>query len=143
MLEVVNELIRTLLVPQRVKAAAERVKIGDGDQAVAPLPRDRARACRSAWPRPAILKGKADGAFGPGTTAAVEPFQKAAGLQRPPASRIHAPCWRCSTAPAHEGAARPRPRRQPAAPPRPRPAHGAAGQPPAKLDLNLGGPTLQ
>ena len=42
--------------------------------------------------------------------------------------------------PRDEGGARPQTQRQPAAAPA---APAQAGQPPAKLDLNLGGPTLQ
>ena len=79
-LEVVNELIRRLLVPNRVQAAADRVKIGDGDQAVM-LYRETVRDIQERLDKTGHLDGKADGAFGPGTKSAVEAFQKAAGLK--------------------------------------------------------------
>ena len=45
--------------------------------------------------------------------------------------------------PRDEGSAQAQSRRQPAAAPAAPAAAAPAGQPPAKLDLNLGGPTLQ
>jgi Putative peptidoglycan binding domain len=136
-LEVLNELIRTLLVPQRVKAAAERVRIGEGDQEVA-LYRDTVRALQERLAATGHLDGKADGAFGPGTKRAVEAFQKESGL---PATGI--PDQRTLVAifygrPQQQGEAPRQPRRQQAAPAAaPAAPTAPAGQPPAKLDLNL------
>ena len=133
-LEVVNELIRKLLVPNRVEVAADRVRIGDGDQAVM-LYRDTVRDIQQQLDKAGHLDGKADGAFGPGTTAAIQAFQKQAGL---PATGV--PDQRTLIAlfygnPQQQGAAQPQPRRPTA--PAAQPQAPAAGQPPGKLDLNL------
>ena len=135
-LEVVNELIRGLLVPQRVKSAAERVRIGEGDQAVG-LYRDTIRALQERLIATGHLDGKADGAFGPSSKRAVEAFQKEMGL---PATGV--PDQRTLLAvfygrPQQQGQAQQQPRRQQAAPSAPAAPAAAAGQPPAKLDLNL------
>jgi hypothetical protein len=143
-LQVANDLIRQVLIPERIKAAADRVKIGEGQEAVA-LYRETVRSMQQRLVDMGFLKGGVDGSFGPGTKSGVEAFQKANGL---PATGI--PDMRTMLAmfygrPQQEGAAQPQARRQPAAAPAaPAPAGQApAGQPPAKLDLNLGGPTLQ
>ena len=128
MLEVVNELVRTLLVPQRVKAAAERVKIGDGDSAVS-LYRETVRAMQERLVEAGFLKGKADGAFGPGTEAAVRRSRR-----RPASKATGIPDRRTLMALFYGGPARQRPgrspaRRAPAAPaPAPAPRRPAAGQ---------------
>jgi hypothetical protein len=134
-LEVVNELIRTLLVPQRVKAAAERVKIGDGDRAVY-LYRETVRTLQERLAAAGHLNGKADGAYGPGTTAAVTSFQKAAGL---PETGL--PDQRTMLALFYGAPGRPaQAERQAPAPAPTAPAAQAAPTaqtPPARLDLNL------
>jgi len=128
-LEVVNELIRKLLVPQRVKAAAERVKIGDGDGTVY-LYRETVRSMQERLAEAGHLKGKADGAYGPGTSAAVTSFQKAAGLKE-----TGLPDQRTLMALFYGVPGRPAQAARPAAPAAQ--SAPAAGQPPAKLDLNL------
>ena len=142
MLEVVNELVRTLLVPNRVKAAADRVSIGDGKQSVA-LYRETVRAMQERLIELGFLKGKADGVFGPGTEAAIETFQQAASLNPTgiPDRTHHA--GHLLRPPARRGLGPAQSRRQPAAAPAAPAATAPAEQPPAKLDLNLGGPTLQ
>ncbi|MFL5333022.1 MAG: peptidoglycan-binding protein [Geminicoccaceae bacterium] len=133
-LEVVNELIRRLLVPNRVQAASDRVKIGDGDQAVM-LYRDTIRDIQEQLDKTGHLDGKADGSFGPGTKSAVEAFQKAAGLKPTgiPDQRTLIALFYGS--PQQEGQAQQqrRPRTAPAGAPQ-----VPAAQAPAKLDLNLG-----
>ena len=132
-LEVVNELIRKLLVPQRLKTAAERVKIGDGDGAVY-LYRDTVRALQERLAEAGHLKGKADGAFGPGTSAAVTSFQKSAGLKE-----TGLPDERTLVALFYGAPGRPAQAARPAPPPAAPAAQAAptAQTPPAKLDLNL------
>ena len=142
MLEVVNELIRTLLVPNRVKVAADRVKIGDGNQAVA-LYRETVRLLQERLVELGFLKGKADGAFGPGTEAAVESFQKTANLNPTGIPDTRTMLGIFYGRPRQEGAAQTQAPRQPAPAPTAPAAAAPTGQPPAKLDLNLGGPTLQ
>jgi Putative peptidoglycan binding domain len=144
MLEVVNELIRTLLVPQRVKAASDRVRIGEGEGAVA-LYRETVRAAQQRLVELGFLKGGVDGAFGPGTRTAVEAFQRAAGLEPTGTPDTRTLLDLFYGRPRQEGAAAaPQASRQPApAAPAAPAATAPAGQPPARLDLNLGGPTLQ
>ena len=142
MLEVVNELVRTLLVPNRVKAAADRVSIGDGKQSVA-LYRETVRSMQERLIELGFLKGKADGVFGPGSEAAVEKFQKAASLTPTGIPDTRTMLGIFYGRPRDEGSAQSQSRRQPAAAPAAPAAAAPAGQPPAKLDLNLGGPTLQ
>lgn len=77
--ETITEVMRVLL-PQRIQTAAERVKIGEGKGAVY-LYRDTVRALQQRLINAGHLKGAADGAFGPGTKAAVESFQRALGLE--------------------------------------------------------------
>ena len=139
MLEVVNALIRDLLVPSRVKVAADRVKIGDGKQSVA-LYRETVRSMQERLIALGFLKGKADGAFGPGTKASVEAFQKAASLDPTGIPDARTMLGIFYGRPRNEGGARPQTQRQPAAAPA---TPAPAGQPPANHDLNLGGPTLQ
>ncbi len=88
-----------------------------------------------------FLKGSADGAFGPGTSAAVEAFQKAAGLPSTGDPDVRTLIALFYSAPAAGRRRRP--------PERPVGRTGGstgrlgchdpapAGQPPAKLDLNL------
>lgn len=142
MLEVVNALIRELLVPNRVKVAADRVRIGEGDQAVA-LYRETVRAMQQRLVELGFLKGGVDGAFGPGTKGAVEAFQKAADLNPTGIPDTRTLLGIFYGRPREEGAAPTQVRRQPAAAPAVPAAQAPAGQPPAKLDLNLGGPTVQ
>ncbi len=143
-LQVANDLIRQILIPDRIKAASDRVKIGDGKDAVA-LYRETVRAMQQRLVELGFLKGGVDGSFGPGTKGGIEAFQKANGL-----TTTGIPDMRTMLAifygrPQDEPGGQPQARSQPAAPaPAQAPAGQApAGQPPAKLDLNLGGPTLQ
>ena len=137
MLEVVNALIRDLLVPNRVKAAAEKTRIGDGNDAVA-LYRETVRAMQQRLVDLGFLKGGVDGAFGPGTKGAVENFQKAAGLNPTGIPDDRTLLTLFYGRPQQEGAAPPRRETAPAAAPA-APA-SPAGQPPTKLDLNLAPP---
>jgi hypothetical protein len=141
-LQVANDLIRQLLIPDRIKVASDRVRIGEGNDAVA-LYRETVRSMQQRLVEYGFLKGGVDGAFGPGTKSGVEAFQKANGL---PATGI--PDIRTMLAlfygrPQQTGAAQPQAGRQPAAQPAAPAAPAAGGQPPARLDLNLGGPTVQ
>ena len=79
MLEVANALIRDLLIPNRIKAQEDRTRIGDGQDAMA-LYRESIRDMQQRLVDLGFLKGGVDGAYGPGTSAAVGAFQKAAGL---------------------------------------------------------------
>jgi hypothetical protein len=143
MLEVANSLIRDLLIPNRIKAQADRTRIGEGDNAVA-LYRDTVRATQQRLVDLGFLKGGVDGAFGPGTRSAVEAFQKAAGLQATGTPDVRTLIALFYSGPQQQGAApqRPRPGAPAAAPQAPGGAAAPAGQPPAKLDLNLA-PSLQ
>jgi hypothetical protein len=79
LVEAVTQLVR-VLHPQRIEAAADRVRIGEGKGA-AFLYRATVRELQQRLIDAGHLKGSADGAFGPGTKAAVEAFQKSAGLE--------------------------------------------------------------
>ena len=141
-LQVANDLIRQILIPDRIKAAAERQRIGEGNAAVA-LFRDTVRQMQQRLVDAGFLKGGVDGSFGPGTKSGVEAFQKANGLEATGIPDMRTMLGRFY-GPPKQGQGAAQPRRQPAAAPA-APAAPAAGgqQPPAKLDLNLGGPTLQ
>jgi hypothetical protein len=130
-LAVVNELIRSLLMPQRVKVAADRVKIGDGDNTVY-LYKETIKSLQEQLDSTGHLDGKADGAFGPGTAAAVKSFQKANGLKE-----TGIPDQQTLLAIFYKNPGRPAPAAQSAPPAAAAPAAPAAGQPPATLDLNL------
>jgi Putative peptidoglycan binding domain len=132
-LEMINGVIGKLLVPERVKTAAERVKIGDGDGAVL-LYRETVRSMQERLAAAGHLKGKPDGAFGPGTAAALSSFQKAVGLKE-----TGLPDQRTLLALFYGAAGRPAPGAQPAPVPAAPAAQAApkAQTPPAKLDLNL------
>ena len=121
-----------------IKAAAERVKIGEGDQAVASLPGDRARAAGAPGRGRLSSKGKADGAFGPGTEARGRGVPEGGRPARHRHARPADHAGACSTA-ARSSRARPSPGRAASRRRRPPPRRHRrpAGQPPAKLDLNL------
>src|SRR5262245_20659995 len=70
MLEVANALIRDLLVPNRIRAQEDRTRVGDGANAMA-LYRESIRDIQQRLADQGFLKGGVDGAFGPGTSAAV------------------------------------------------------------------------
>ena len=128
-------------MPNRIKAAAERVKIGDGNQTVA-LYRETVRAMQDRLIELGFLRARPTVPSVPAPRPRSRSFQKAASLA-PPASPIPGPCWASSTA-ARVRKARPSAGTPPASSRARRPGGTApAGQPPAKLDLNLGGPTLQ
>jgi hypothetical protein len=78
LVEAVTQVVRVLL-PQRIEAAADRTRIGEGDNAIY-LYRATVRELQQRLIDAGHLKGGADGAFGPGTKAAVEAFQRSAGL---------------------------------------------------------------
>ena len=143
-LQVANDLIRQILIPERIKAAGERSKIGDGKDAVA-LYRETVRLMQQRLVDRGFLKGGVDGSFGPGTKAGVEAFQKANGIEATGVPDMRTMLALFYGPPQQQGAAQPQGRRQPAAAPAApaAPAPSTGGQPPAKLDLNLGGPTLQ
>jgi Putative peptidoglycan binding domain len=139
-LQVANDLIRQVFIPDRIKTASDRVRIGEGKDAVA-FYRETIRSLQQRLVDMGFLKGGVDGSFGPGTKAGVEAFQKANGL---PATGI--PDMRTMLAafygrPQAVSGNPPQAQREPAA--QAPAAQAPAGQPPAKLDLNLGGPTLQ
>ncbi|MGD9508732.1 MAG: peptidoglycan-binding protein [Geminicoccaceae bacterium] len=145
MLEVANAVIRDLLIPNRIKTQAERTRIGEGDNSIA-LYRETVRATQQRLVDLGFLKGGVDGAFGPGTRSAVEAFQKAAGLPTTGTPDVRTLIALFYSGPQQQGGAAQRPQSSaPAA--TPSKASGgaaapAAGQPPAKLDLNLN-PSLQ
>ena len=144
MLEVANSLIRDLLIPNRIKAQTERTKVGDGPDAMA-LYRDTVRSMQQRLVDLGFLKGGVDGAFGPGTSSAVQAFQKSAGLQATGTPDVRTLVALYYGGPQQSGGAT-KPRAQPAAPAATPEASGGAAapaaQPPAKLDLNLA-PSLQ
>jgi hypothetical protein len=140
MLEVANALIRDLLIPNRIKAQEDRMRIGDGQNAMA-LYRESIRDMQQRLVDLGFLKGGVDGAFGPGTSAAVEAFQKAAGLPSTGDPDVRTLIALFYSAPQQGGGAA-RPSAQSGAPAAASDASGAttpapAGQPPTKLDLNL------
>jgi hypothetical protein len=130
LVQTVNEVVK-ILYPQRVAAATERVQIGEGKGA-AYLYRDTVKDVQERLIATGHLKGKADGAFGPGSKAALEAFQKDAGLEVTgvPNMRTLMALFYGGQAPQQQGEAAPRqaPAAQPAQP---------ASQPAPKLDLNL------
>ena len=77
--QVVNELIRVVMVPDKLTTASERVKIGDG-KASAFFYRDGIKAIQQQLATKGFLKSKPDGAFGPATQGALQEFQKSVGL---------------------------------------------------------------
>ena len=88
-----------------------------------------------------FLKGGVDGAFGPGTSTAVEAFQKAAGLPSTGDPDVRTLIALFYSAPQQGGGAA-RPSAQSGGPAAAPDASRAttpapAGQPPTKLDLNL------
>ena len=78
LIEAMTEVVR-VLYPQRIDSATDRVQIGDGDDAVY-LYKQTVRIVQQRLIDLGLLKGKADGAFGPGSKAALESFQKGASL---------------------------------------------------------------
>jgi hypothetical protein len=130
LVQTVNEVVK-ILYPQRVAAATERVQIGEGKGA-AYLYRDTVKDVQERLIATGHLKGKADGAFGPGSKSALEAFQKDAGLEVTgvPNTRTLMALFYGGQAPQQQGQAAPRqaPAAQPAQP---------ASQPTPKLDLNL------
>ena len=144
MLEVANAVIRDLLMPNRIKARAERTRIGEGDDALA-LYRETVRATQQRLVDLGFLKGGVDGSFGPGTRNAVEAFQKSAGLQATGTPDVRTMIALFYSGP-QEGAGGQQPRAQPSAPAAAPQASGSTSapgnQPPTKLDLNLA-PSLQ
>ena len=75
LIEALNEVVK-VLYSQRVDTATDRVQIGDGDQAIF-LYKQTIRAIQQKLIDLGQLKGKADGAFGPGTKSAIESFSLA------------------------------------------------------------------
>jgi Putative peptidoglycan binding domain len=138
-LQVVNEVIREVLYPQRITSASERAKIGEGEDA-AYLYRDTVRRLQQRLVETGHLEGDVDGSFGPGTKGAVEAFQRSAGLPPTgiPDQRTLIALFYGAPARSGEGAAPRQGQRAepPPSPPAPAPAQGAA-QPVPKLDLNL------
>jgi hypothetical protein len=125
LVQAVTEVVR-VLYPQRVEGAAERVPIGEGKEAVY-LYKDTVRDVQAALIKTGHLKGKADGAFGPGTRSAIEAFQKANDLpatgvpdQRTLVALFYAP------PPGAQGQAAPAQQQG-----------GGAAQPAPKMDLRL------
>jgi hypothetical protein len=131
LVEAVTQVVK-ILYQQRIAAASERVQIGEGRNA-AYLYKDTIRDLQERLIASGHLKGKADGAFGPGSKAALEAFQKDAGLEVTgvPNQRTLVALFYGGQAPQQQGQAAP-PRQAPAA----QPAQPAA-QPAPKLDLNL------
>jgi hypothetical protein len=135
-LQVVNEVVREVLYPQRITSASERTKIGEGGEA-AYLYRDTVRRLQQRLVETGHLKGGVDGSFGPGTEGAVEAFQRSAGLPPtgiPDQRTLIALFYGAPTRPGEAAPARQGQRTEP--PPAPAPAQGTA-QPGPKLDLNL------
>lgn len=79
-IDAVNEVVRQALIPGRIKTASERVRIGEGENAVL-LYKESVRALQQRLVETGHLRGGVDGVFGPGTKAAVESFQRSAGLE--------------------------------------------------------------
>jgi hypothetical protein len=133
-LQVVNEVVRKVLYPQRITSASERVRIGEGEGAQH-LYRDTVRQLQQRLAETGHLEGGVDGSFGPGTRGAVEAFQRSAGLQPTGIPDQRTLLALFYGAPAGSGEAAPR-QSQRTEPPPQAPAQGAA-QPGPKLDLNL------
>lgn len=134
--EAVTEVVR-VLYPQRVAAASERVQIGEGKGSVY-LYKDTVRAVQEQLAKAGHLKSKPDGAFGPGTKAAVEAFQKSKGLEATgvPDPRTLMALFYPPPPGAQQGQAAPQPSRPQAAPAQQQ--GGDAAQPAPKMDLRLG-----
>lgn len=144
LIEAINEIVRQALAPNRIKAASERVRVGEGEN-TAYLYRESIRRIQQRLADAGHLEGSVDGDFGPGTRAAMAAFQKAAGLpatgmpdQRSLTLLFYGPTARPANG---EAGTRPQPER-PAAPARSSaPAAGTGTRqdgPP--LDLNLFAP---
>jgi hypothetical protein len=132
LVEAVTEVVR-VLYPQRIAAAGDRVQIGEGNQA-AYLYKDTIRNLQERLIQTGHLKGKADGAFGPGSKAALEAFQKDLGLEVTGVPDQRTLVALFYGAPGQGGGAP-----QPASP-RAQGAAPAAGATQPKLDLNLMAP---
>lgn len=133
--QVVNEMIRVVIAPNRVTTASDRVKIGDGNDALF-FYRDGIKAIQTRLAELGLLKGAADGMFGPGTQSAVQEFQKKVGLDPSgmPDDITLMGLFYGGQQPAG-AAARPK---APAPAPTPTPSAPAqTSAPPPKLDLNL------
>lgn len=131
--QVVNEMIRVVIAPNRVTTASDRVKIGDGNDALF-FYRDGIKAIQTRLAELGLLKGAADGMFGPGTQSAVQEFQKKVGLDPSgmPDDITLMGLFYGGQQPAGAAA---RPKAPAAAPAPSAPAQTSA--PPPKLDLNL------
>lgn len=146
LIEALNEIVRRVLAPGRIRTAAEPVRVGEGKDSVL-LYRDSIREMQQRLVDTGHLKGGVDGSFGPGTKAAITSFQTAVGLEPTgvPDPRTLASLFYNTLrpgdggGPAQGGAQQPRspaPARTPSAPAAGtgNAAPGAGGPP---LDLNL------
>jgi peptidoglycan hydrolase-like protein with peptidoglycan-binding domain len=136
-LQVVNEVVREVLYPQRITSASERTKIGEGENATY-LYRDTVRRLQQRLVETGHLTGGVDGSFGPGTQGAVEAFQRSAGLPPTgiPDQRTLIALFYGAPAPPGQAAPRRSQRTEPP-PAAPAPSQGAAQPVGPKLDLNL------
>ena len=132
--QVVNEMIRVVIAPDKITTAADRVKIGDGNDALY-FYRDGIKAIQTRLVELGFLKGGADGMFGPGTQSAVQEFQTKAGLT-PSGMPDDITLMGLFYAGPQRPAAAARPSSGAPAPAPAAPSQSSA-PPPAKLDLNL------
>ena len=133
--QVVNEMIRVVIAPDKITTAADRVKIGDGNDALY-FYRDGIKDIQARLIELGFLKGGADGVFGAGTQSAVQEFQKKVGLNPSGIPDDITLMGLFYAGPQRPGAAAARPSSGASAPAPAAPSQSSA-PPPAKLDLNL------
>ena len=96
--QVVNELIRVVMVPDKLTTASERVKIGDGEACGLFLPRRHQRRSSSNWRPSGFLKSKPDGVVRPRHPGCASGISEVGRAQPERDARRRDPDGACSTA---------------------------------------------